>query len=136
MTINEALQALIKAALGDETEVSSLDEKSESIAYIAEHWNEIKASISASGGAAPTVDTLGGATDVGKALMKAADREAARTAIAAGTPYTLPAATNKALGGVKQAAAVSFTAEGATAETCAAAIAAVIASLKAAGAMA
>ena len=37
-----------------------------------------------------SVDTLGGATEVGKAVMKAADAGAARTAIGAGTPYTLP----------------------------------------------
>lgn len=135
MTINEALQALIKAALGDDTDVSALDEKAETIAYMAEHWSEITASIGG-GSTVPTVDSLEGASDIGKTLMKAADAEAARTAIGAGTPYTLPAATDKVSGGVKKAAAVSFTADGATAETCAAAIAAVIANLKASGAMA
>lgn len=53
-----------------------------------------------------------------------------------GSTYELPAATTTALGGVKQAEAVSFTEEGATAETCAAAIAAIIAAMKASGAMA
>ena len=37
------------------------------------------------GGEAPTADTLEGATATGKALMKATDAEAARTAIGAGT---------------------------------------------------
>lgn len=37
------------------------------------------------GGAAPTVDTLTGATATGKAVMKAVDATAARTAIGAGT---------------------------------------------------
>ena len=37
------------------------------------------------GGEAATVDTLQGATDTGKELMKAEDAEAARTAIGAGT---------------------------------------------------
>ena len=75
--------------------------------------------------AAPTDDTLSGATDTGKKVMKAADAAAARTAIGAGTSsfsgsyndlankptipgaYTLPAATTAALGGVKKAAAVA-----------------------------
>lgn len=39
----------------------------------------------AAGGTAPTVDTLTGATAVGKAVMKATDAAAARTAIGAGT---------------------------------------------------
>lgn len=37
------------------------------------------------GGVAPTVDTLSGATATGKAVMKAVDAAAARTAIGAGT---------------------------------------------------
>ena len=37
------------------------------------------------GGEAATVDTLQGATETGKSLMKATDAEAARTAIGAGT---------------------------------------------------
>lgn len=69
---------------------------------------------------APTADTLTGATDTGKRVLKATDAAAARTAIGAGTSsfsgsyddltnkpaipaaYTLPAATAAALGGVKQ----------------------------------
>ena len=76
------------------------------------------------GSGAASVDTLDGATDTGKAVMKAADAAAAREAIGAGTSefsgsyndlsnkptipsaYTLPAATTSALGGVKQAAHV------------------------------
>lgn len=50
--------------------------------------------------------------------------------------YTLPAATTTNLGGVKKAAAVSFNASGATVETCATAISALIANLKAAGTLA
>ena len=77
------------------------------------------------GGETATVDTLQGATDTGRALMKAASSEAARTAIGAGTSsfsgsyndltdkpsipsaYTLPAASASALGGVRQAAHVA-----------------------------
>lgn len=79
------------------------------------------------GGSEATVDTLSGATETGKALMKASDASAARSAIGAGTSnfsgsyndltnkpsipsaYTLPAATPTALGGVKQAAHVDGT---------------------------
>lgn len=57
--------------------------------------------------AAPTADTLSGATDTGKSVMKAKDAAAARTAIGAGAPYSLPAATATVLGGVKQAAYVA-----------------------------
>ena len=71
-------------------------------------------------GVIPTVDTISGATDTGKNLMKAASAGAARAAIGAGTSdfsgsyndlsdkpsipsaYTLPAASASALGGVKQ----------------------------------
>lgn len=71
-------------------------------------------------GVIPTVDTLSGATDTGKSLMKAASAGAARAAIGAGTSdfsgsyndlsdkpsipsaYTLPAASASELGGVKQ----------------------------------
>ena len=81
-------------------------------------------------------DTLSGATDIGKQLMKASDAAAAREAIGAGTSYTLPAATSSAAGGVKQAAAVSFTSDSATAESCATAISQLIANLKSAGIMA
>ncbi|PJM72340.1 hypothetical protein CS006_10410 [Bifidobacterium primatium] len=56
--------------------------------------------------AAPTADTLSGATATGRAVLKATDAAAARTAIGAGTPYTLPAA-GTALGGVKRAAYVA-----------------------------
>ena len=76
------------------------------------------------GGSEATVDTLSGATATGRALMKATDASAARSAIGAGTSnfsgsyndltekptipsaYTLPAASASALGGVKQAAHV------------------------------
>ena len=72
----------------------------------------------------PTADTLTGATDTGRALLKAKDAAGARTAIGAGTSsfsgsyadltnkpaipaaYTLPAAS-AALGGVRQAAYVA-----------------------------
>ena len=74
--------------------------------------------------AAPTADTLSGATDTGKSVLKAKDAATARTAIGAGTSsfsgsyndltdkpaipgaYTLPAATTTTMGGVKKAAAV------------------------------
>ena len=73
------------------------------------------------GGEAATVDTLQGATETGRSLMKAASAAAARSAIEAGTSsfsgsyndlsdkpsipsaYKLPAATTSALGGVKMA---------------------------------
>lgn len=144
--MEEALRQLAGVMTGQPAE--SVPENLEEICtFIAENYSTGEAP------AAPTVDSLGGATDTGKALMKAADADAARKAIGAGTSnfsgnyddlkskpsipgaYTLPAATDKALGGVKKAAAVTFTAEGATAETCATAIAAIIANLKAAGSM-
>lgn len=50
--------------------------------------------------------------------------------------YTLPAATEQELGGVKKAAAVAFTQADATAETCAQAIADIIINLKTSGIMA
>lgn len=77
------------------------------------------------GGEAATVDTLQGATETGRSLMKAASANAARSAIGAGTSsfsgsyndltdkpsipsaYKLPAATTSALGGVKMAAHVA-----------------------------
>lgn len=46
---------------------------------------ELDEKIEDSGSEAPTVDTLSGATAVGKDVMKAADAAAARTAIGAGT---------------------------------------------------
>lgn len=49
----------------------------------------------------PDVNSITGITDTGKAVMTAKDAAAARTAIGAGTPYTLPAASTS-LGGVKQ----------------------------------
>lgn len=74
------------------------------------------------GGGDVTVDTLGGATDTGKSLMKASDAEAARAAIGAGTssfsgsyddltekpsiPAAPSAATTSAAGLVKKAGAV------------------------------
>ena len=85
--------------------------------------------------AAPTVDTLSGATDTGKAVMKAKDAAAARTAIGAGTPYTLPAA-GTAIGGVKKGAAVAPAATGADAAARVTTVNALIASLKAAGVIA
>lgn len=97
--------------------------------FIAENY-------SGGGQESVTVDTLGGATDVGKSLMKAESKETAREAIGAGEPYSLPMATEQAAGGVKKAAAVSFTTDSATAETCATAIEQLISSLKTAGIMA
>lgn len=58
--------------------------------------------VTITGGSAPTVDTLHGATDTGRAVMKATNAAAARSAIGAGTPYALPAA-GTAIGGVKKA---------------------------------
>lgn len=97
--------------------------------FIAENY-------SGGGQTAATVDTLEGATDIGKSLMKAESAQAAREVMGAGEPYSLPAATEQAIGGVKKAAAVSFTADSATAETCAAAMEQLINSLKTAGIMA
>ena len=77
------------------------------------------------GGEDATVDTLQGATETGRALMKAASAGAARSAIGAGTSsfsgsyndlsdkpsipsaYKLPAATTSTLGGVKMASHVA-----------------------------
>ena len=72
------------------------------------------------GGEAATVDTLGGATETGKSLMKASNAAAARSAIGAGTSSfsgsyddltskpTIPtAATTTAAGIVKKSSAVS-----------------------------
>ena len=101
------------------------------IQYMADNLQE-----SGGTGEVVSVDTLGGATEVGKAVMKAADAGAARTAIGVGTPYTLPAATASKIGGVKQTAAFAFSADGATTETCATAIQALIDAFKASGVMA
>ena len=75
------------------------------------------------GGEAATVDTLGGATETGKSLMKASNAEAARNAIGAGTSSfsgsyddltgkpTIPtAATTNAAGIVKKSSGVSVVA--------------------------
>ena len=96
--------------------------------------------------AAPTADTIEGATDIGRSLMKAESAEAARTAIGAGTSsfsgsyndltdkptipeaYELPAATAEALGGVKRAAAVADATDDAVGT-----LNALLASLRAAG---
>lgn len=103
---------------------------------------------------APTADTLAGATDTGKSLLKATDAAAARKAIGAGTSsfsgsyddltnkpaipavYTLPAATAAALGGVKQGAAVPDLATDANTATANAKINALLAQLRAAGVIA
>ena len=53
-----------------------------------------------------------------------------------GESYSLPMATEQAIGGVKKAAAVSFTTDSATAETCATALEQLISNLKTAGIMA
>ena len=96
--------------------------------------------------AAPTADTIEGATETGRSLMKAESAEAARTAIGAGTSsfggsyndltdkptipeaYVLPAATAEALGGVKKAAAVADATDDAVGT-----LNALLASLRAAG---
>lgn len=103
---------------------------------------------------APTADTLAGATDTGKRVLKATDAAAARKAIGAGTSsfsgsygdltnkptipaaYTLPAATAAALGGVKQGAAVPDLATDANTTTANAKINALLAQLRAAGVIA
>lgn len=58
-----------------------------------------------SGGGNVTSSQITDATTVGKAVLTAADAATARTAIGAGTPYTLPAATTSVNGGVKKMAA-------------------------------
>lgn len=57
-----------------------------------------------SGGGDITSSQITDATTVGKSVLTAADAAAARTAIGAGTPYTLPAATTSVTGGVKKMA--------------------------------
>lgn len=57
------------------------------------------------GGGNITASQITDATTVGKAVLTAADAAAARTAIGAGAPYTLPAATTSVNGGVKKMAA-------------------------------
>ena len=127
----EALKKLAVAIKGSGSEADiTADRIAGVILWMAEHWDEI----STGSGADVSVDTLSGATATGKSLMKAADAQAARDAIGAGEPYTLPAA-GAAIGGVKKSAAVNFTKDSATAETCAAAIDALITNMKAAGMM-
>ncbi|WP_447867536.1 head fiber protein [Rahnella bonaserana] len=57
-----------------------------------------------SGGGSITSSQITDATTVGKSVLTAADAATARTAIGAGTPYTLPAATTSVTGGVKKMA--------------------------------
>ena len=106
MTISEAIKNLAVAIKGN-GDASDINEKTiaQVIQYMADNWADISSGIG--GGGSVTVDTIGGATDTGKALMKAADAAAARNAIGAGTPYTLTAATTSAIGGVKQGASVT-----------------------------
>ncbi|NEG71018.1 hypothetical protein GFD24_02000 [Bifidobacterium ramosum] len=84
---------------------------------------------------APTADTLTGVTVTGRAVMKATDAAAARTAIGAGTPYTLPAA-GTALGGVKKGAAVANLAADATAPAIVTTVNALLAQLRTSGVIA
>ena len=103
---------------------------------------------------APTADTLAGATDTGKAVLKATDAAGARKAIGAGTSsfsgsyndlsnkptippaYTLPAATAEALGGVKKGAAIPDLASGADAAVIATKVNSILAQLRAIGVIA
>ena len=127
----EALKKLAVAMKGSGSEEDITEERIAGvILWMAEHWDEISAGSSASA----SVDTLNGATETGKSLLKAANAQAARNVIGAGTPYTLPAAGD-AIGGVKKCATVEFTKDSATAETCAMAIDALITNMKAAGMM-
>lgn len=57
------------------------------------------------GGGNITSSQITDATTVGKSVLTATDAAAARTAIGAGTPYTLPAATTSVNGGIKKMAA-------------------------------
>lgn len=106
MQITEAVKNLAVAMGGAEkaTDITT-DQIAETIQYIVDNWETISAGLG--GSTAVTVDTLSGATETGKAVMKAANAAAARTAIGAGTQYTLPAATTSTLGGVKEAATVA-----------------------------
>ena len=98
----------------------------------------------------PTVDTLQGASAVGKQIMKAEDAGKARAAIGAGTSnvsryadlpdkptippaYTLPNATTSTIGGVKKAAAVSTAATDADAAAIVTTLNDLITKLKTAG---
>lgn len=100
MMITDAIKNLYKKITGDDVADKNENQIAALIQELADHWP------ASSGGETATVDTLEGATDIGKSLMKATSAEAARTAIGAGAPYTLPAAGND-LGGVKKAAAVT-----------------------------
>lgn len=100
MMISEAIKNLYKKITGEDVSDKSENQIADLIQELADNWPD------SSGGDTVTVDTLSGATDIGKSLMKAASAEAARTAIGAGTPYTLPEA-GEAIGGVKKAGAVS-----------------------------
>lgn len=71
--------------------------------------------VTITGGSAPTVDTLHGATDTGRAVMKATNAAAARSAIGAGTPYALPAADTAAIIATVNAVLAAFRASGAMA---------------------
>ena len=127
----EALKKLAVAMKGSGSEADITEERIAGvILYMAEHWDEFNTG----SGTSVSVDTLSGATETGTSLMKAADAQTARNAIGAGEPYTLPAAGD-AIGGVKKCAAVDFTKDSATAETCATAIDALITNMKAAGMM-
>lgn len=102
----------------------------------------------------PTADTLAGATDTGKGVLKAVDAAAARKAIGAGTSsfsgsytdlankpvipaaYTLPAATAAALGGVKQGAAIPNLATDAPAADIITTVNSILTQLRATGAIA
>ena len=106
------------------------------------------------GGVPPTADTLAGATNTGKAVLKATDAADARKAIGAGTSsfrgsyndlsnkptippaYTLPAATAAALGGVKKGAAIPDLASGADAATIATKVNSILTQLRAIGVIA
>lgn len=105
-------------------------------------------------GGAPTADTLAGATNTGKAVLKATDAAGARKAIGAGTSsfsgsyndlsnkptippaYTLPAATAAALGGVKKGAAIPDLASDADAATIATKVNSILTQLRAIGVIA
>lgn len=71
--------------------------------------------VTITGGSAPTADTLHGATDTGRAVMKATNAAAARSAIGAGTPYALPAAGTAAIIATVNAVLAAFRASGAMA---------------------
>lgn len=107
MQIVDAIKNLTIAMKGSgSVEDITTDQIAGAIQYMADNWEAISAGIGG-GGEAVSVDTLSGATDTGKSLMKAANQQTAREAIGAGTPYTLPTAKADSLGGVKLASAVN-----------------------------